>query len=59
MKTEMERILESKETQRRRLRELPWLEKLEILDRLRDRHLLLQRTRPVAAPPSERAPEEG
>ncbi len=44
--SDLQRIIQSKEVERRRLRELPWLEKLEMLDRLRDRHLLLQQTRP-------------
>ncbi len=42
----MHRIVQSKEEERRRLRGLPWLEKLEMLDKLRDRHLLIRRTRP-------------
>ena len=44
MNTDLQQIVQSKEAERRRLRALPWLEKLEMLDRLRDRHLLLQRT---------------
>ena len=46
--TDIQQIVQAKEAERRRLRALPWLEKLEMLDRLRDRHLLLQRTRPRA-----------
>ncbi len=46
MSTDIHRIVQSKETERRRLRALPWLEKLEMLDRLRDRHLLILSTRP-------------
>lgn len=46
---DIQHILQSKEAERRRLRALPWLEKLEMLDKLRDRHLLLQRTRPQSA----------
>ena len=34
------------EAERRRLCGLPWLEKLAMLDKLRDRHLLLRQTRP-------------
>jgi hypothetical protein len=40
---DLQRIIQSKEAERRRLRALPWLEKLEMLDRLRERHLSLQR----------------
>lgn len=40
-----QRIFQSKADERKRLRELPWLEKLAMLDRLRDRHQLLQATR--------------
>lgn len=49
MSIDIQHILQSKEAERRRLRALPWLEKLEMLDKLRDRHLLLQRTRPQSA----------
>jgi len=42
--TDIQQIVQSKEAERRRLRELPWLEKLEMLDKLRDRHLLLRQT---------------
>ena len=45
--SDLQQIIQSKEAERRRLRELPWLEKLEMLDHLRDRHLLLQQTRAV------------
>jgi len=38
--------VQSKDAERRRLRALPWLEKLEMLDKLRERHLLLRQTRP-------------
>jgi len=44
--TDIQQIMQSKEAERRRLRALPWLEKLEMLDKLRDRHLFLRRTRP-------------
>jgi hypothetical protein len=42
---DLQHIIQSKEAERRRLRALPWLEKLEMLDRLRERHLSLQRMR--------------
>ncbi len=45
MSADLHRIVEGKEAERRRLRELPWLEKLEMLDKLRDRQSLLRRTR--------------
>jgi hypothetical protein len=38
-------IARSKDAERKRLRDLPWLEKLEMLDQLRDRHRMLQATR--------------
>ncbi|HEY5893677.1 MAG TPA: hypothetical protein VIT91_10640 [Chthoniobacterales bacterium] len=47
MSTDFQQIAKSKDAERRRLRALPWLEKLEMLDRLRERHLLLQRTQPT------------
>jgi hypothetical protein len=43
---EIQQIIQSKEAERCRLRALPWLEKLEMLDKLRDRHILLRSTRP-------------
>jgi hypothetical protein len=43
--TDIQQIVRSKEAERRRLRALPWLEKLELLDKLRERHLVLQQTR--------------
>jgi hypothetical protein len=43
---DLQHILQSKEAARRRSRTLPWLEKLEMLDRLRERHLSLQRMKP-------------
>ncbi|MEO8351322.1 MAG: hypothetical protein ABI680_06290 [Chthoniobacteraceae bacterium] len=52
MNSALQHIIQSKKTERRRLRALPWLEKLEMLDRLRDRHLLLQRMQP--RPPGTR-----
>ena len=42
MSKDIQQTVRSKEAERRRLRELPWLEKLELLDRLRDRHLWLR-----------------
>ena len=47
MTPEMQKIILSKDSERRRLRELPWIEKLEMLDRLRDRHLWIQQTKPI------------
>jgi hypothetical protein len=44
--SDLQKIIQSKEAGRRRLRELPWLEKLEMLDKLRDRHLFLRQMRP-------------
>ena len=38
-----------------RLLALPWLEKLEMLDRLRDRHLWLRKTTARATAPTKRA----
>lgn len=49
MNPDLQHIIQSKEAERHRLRALPWLEKLEILDRLRERHLSLQRMQPRAA----------
>lgn len=40
-------ILAAKEAERRRLQNLPWLEKLEMLDKLRERHLWLKTLRPA------------
>ena len=48
MNFDLQHIIQSKEAERRRLRALPWLEKLEMLDRLRERHLSLQRMQPRA-----------
>lgn len=42
MSTLMHQIIQSKEAERRRLRQLPWLVKLEMLDKLRQRHLWLR-----------------
>ncbi|MDD5199387.1 MAG: hypothetical protein PHC88_06245 [Terrimicrobiaceae bacterium] len=53
MSTDLQQILQSKDAERRRLRDLPWTEKLEILDRLRDRHLLLRQMIPSGAPRSK------
>jgi len=46
---DLQHIIQSKKAERRRLRALPWLEKLEMLDRLRERHLSLQRMQPRSA----------
>jgi hypothetical protein len=43
---DLQQIVQSKEAERRRLRELPWLEKLEMLDKLRERHLFLRQMQP-------------
>jgi hypothetical protein len=52
--TDYQQIAKSKNAARQRLRELPWLEKLEMLDRLRERHLLLQRTSVVHSAAKEK-----
>jgi hypothetical protein len=44
--SDLQHIIQSKEAERRRLRALPWLKKFEMLDRLRERHLSLQRMQP-------------
>ncbi|MBA3830702.1 MAG: hypothetical protein H0X34_02170 [Chthoniobacterales bacterium] len=49
MSAAIQQVVQSKEAERRRLRALPWLEKLEMLDRLRDRQLLLRQARPRRA----------
>jgi hypothetical protein len=46
---DLQHIIQSKEAERCRLRALPWLERLEMLDRLRERHLSLQRKQPRPA----------
>ncbi len=46
MNPDLQHIIQPKEAERRRLRALPWLEELEMLDRLRERHLSLQRMQP-------------
>ncbi len=46
MSADLQSIIQSKEVERRRLRALPWLEKLEMLDKLRLRHVWLQTMRP-------------
>jgi hypothetical protein len=43
---DLQHIIKSKEAERRRLRALPCLEKLEMLDLLRERHRSLQRMHP-------------
>jgi hypothetical protein len=42
---DLDRIVQFKEAERRRLRALPWLEKLEMLDKLRARHVWLRKMR--------------
>lgn len=59
MSTDLQQILQSKEAERRRLRDLPWMEKLEILDRLRERHLLLRRMTPLVSSGSKVADRNG
>ena len=44
MNPDLQHNIQSKEAERRRRRALPWLEKLEMLDKLRERHLLLRGT---------------
>lgn len=46
MNPDLQHIIQSKEAERRRLRALPLPEKLGMLDRLRERHLSLQRMQP-------------
>jgi hypothetical protein len=46
---DLQHFIQSKEAERCRLRALPWLEKLEILDGLRERHLSVQRMQPRPA----------
>jgi hypothetical protein len=45
---DLQPIIQAQEAERRRLRALPWREKLEMLDRLRERRLSLQRMQPRA-----------
>ena len=52
MTNPMQQIIQSKEAERRRLREVPWIEKLEMLDKLRQRHLWLQSIRALKVKPS-------
>jgi len=49
MSDPMQQIIQSKDAERRRLRELPWLEKLDMLTKLRQRHACLQTLRKPAA----------
>jgi hypothetical protein len=44
MSPQMRRLLESKAAERKRLRELPVLEKLKLLEKLRDRDLAIARS---------------
>jgi hypothetical protein len=46
----MHRVLENKRAARQRLQQLPFSEKLKLLERLRDRALLLSRSRPPGHP---------
>lgn len=56
MSADFQPIVEAKEAERRRLRELPWLEKLEMLEKLRDRQLLLRETKVQESKVSGSAP---
>ena len=49
MSDPMQQIIQSKDAERRGLRELPWLEKLDMLTKLCQRHLWLQSMRKPAA----------
>lgn len=51
MSTVFQQIVKSKEAERRRLRELPWPEKLEMLVKLRERQLLLGSMKPNRTKP--------
>ena len=46
----MGKVLESKRATRQRLQQLPFAEKLKLLEKLRDRSLLLARSRPKGRP---------
>jgi hypothetical protein len=46
----MRKVLESKQATRRQLQQLPFAEKLKLLEKLRDRTLLLSRSRPPVRP---------
>jgi hypothetical protein len=46
----MRKVLESKQATRQRLQQLPFPEKLRLLEKLRDRTLLLARSRPQGRP---------
>ncbi len=43
----MQRIIESKKARRRELAALPFMEKVRILERMRERHRLIKSSRPV------------
>jgi hypothetical protein len=43
----MQRIIESKKARRRELAALPFLEKVKILERMRERHSFIKKFRPV------------
>ena len=53
MSVAFEQIIKSKDAERRRLRGLPWLEKLEMLDKLRERQLFLRKMRSRRAKPQQ------
>ena len=46
----MRRVLENKHAARQRLQQLPFSEKLKLLEKLRERSLLLSRSRPQGRP---------
>lgn len=46
MSAVFKQIIKSKDAERRHLRDLPWLEKLAMLDKLRERQLLLRSMKP-------------
>ncbi|MGI8605529.1 MAG: hypothetical protein ACR2OZ_21345 [Verrucomicrobiales bacterium] len=45
MSADLQHIIQSKEAERRRLRALPWLQKLDLLDKLRARQVWLREMR--------------
>jgi hypothetical protein len=56
MNADIQQIKQVREAERRRLRELPWPEKLELLDKLRDRHLWLRQMRREIADAAQERP---
>jgi hypothetical protein len=48
LKNDWEQILRNKEAHRRRLAELPFGEKIKILERLRDRDLAMRNAKPIS-----------